>query len=341
MINSIYRLTEPMIIEEVFEEVNLKDDNIIVRPTYLSICKADQRYYQGNRDLNILKDKLPMALIHEAIGEVVKDYTNTYKPGDKVVLIPNTPVEVDDVIEENYLRSSKFRSSGHDGFMSEYVYISKDRVIKLPDNIDLEVASFIELISVTYHSIKRFKTFSHNRKNTIGVWGDGNLGFITSLLLKVMFPDSKIIVFGKNLEKLSYFSFADDTYNINQIPEDLAIDHGFECVGGVKAESAINQIIDIINPQGTIALLGVSENKVAINTRMVLEKGIIIFGSSRSGRKDFEETIDLISKNRYILNYLKSIIANEVEINSISDISDAFNIDFNSNFGKTVLKWNI
>ncbi len=341
MINSIYRLTEPRVIEEVFEEVNLNDDDIIVRPTYLSICKADQRYYQGNRDLNTLKEKLPMALIHEAIGEVVKDYTNTYKPGDKVVLIPNTPVEVDDVIEENYLKSSKFRSSGHDGFMSKYISISKDRVIKLPECIDLNVASFIELISVAYHGIKRFKTFSHNRKNTIGVWGDGNLGFINALLLKVLFPDSKIIVFGKNLEKLSYFSFADETYNINQIPEDLTIDHGFECVGGFKAELAINQIIDIINPQGTIALLGVSENKVGVNTRMVLEKGLNLFGSSRSGKKDFEETIDLISKNEYILSYLKIIVANELEINSISDILDAFNTDFNSNFGKTILKWNM
>lgn len=341
MINSIYRLTEPRMVKEIFEEVNLKDDDIIVRPTYLSICKADQRYYQGNRHLDILKEKLPMALIHEAIGEVVKDYTNTFKPGDKVVLIPNTPVEADDIIEENYLKSSKFRSSGYDGFMSEYVAISKDRVIKLPDNIDLKVASFIELISVAYHGIKHFKKLSHTRKNKIGVWGDGNLGFITSLLLKVIFPDSKIIVFGKNFEKLSYFSFADETYNINQIPEDLAIDHGFECVGGLKSEFAINQIIDIINPQGTIALLGVSENKIAINTRTILEKGLNLFGSSRSGKKDFKETIDLISQNKYILNYLKSLVSNEVDINSILDISKAFNIDFNSNFGKTILKWNL
>lgn len=341
MINSVYRLTEPRVIEEVFEEVDLREGDIIVRPTYMSICKADQRYYQGNRDINTLKEKLPMALIHEAVGVVVKDYTGTYKQGDKVVLIPNTPVEEDEIVEENYLKSSRFCSSGYDGFMSEYVYIPKDRVIKLPDNIDLKVSSFIELVSVAYHGIRRFKTLSHKRRNKIGVWGDGNLGFITSLLLKVMFPDSRILVFGKNLEKLSYFSFADETYNINQIPEDLAIDHGFECVGGFKSEFAINQIIDIISPQGTIALLGVSENKVAINTRMVLEKGITMFGSSRSGKKDFEETIDLISKNPYIADYLKSLVSNEVEIDSISDISNAFSTDFNSNFGKTVLKWDL
>ena len=82
---------------------------VIVRPTYLSICNADQRYYQGLRDAEILRKKLPMALIHEAIGEVVRDPSGNFKTGDLVVMVPNTPVEEDDIIAENYLRSSKFR----------------------------------------------------------------------------------------------------------------------------------------------------------------------------------------------------------------------------------------
>lgn len=339
MITSVYRLTQPKVIEEVFKEVNL-DDSVIVRPTYMSICKADQRYFQGNRDPDVLEEKLPMALIHEAVGEVVKDYTGHFKPGDNVVLIPSTPVEKDEIIAENYLRSSIFKSSGADGFMSDYVIISPDRIVKLPEGINLKVASFIELISVALHAIARFEAFSHKRKDRLGVWGDGNLGFIVALLLKVLYPDSEIAVFGKSFEKLSYFSFADAAYNINQIPDDLSVDHGFECVGGFKAENAINQIIDFINPQGSIALLGVSEKSVAINTRMVLEKGLNLFGSSRSGRDDFERTIELLSKNDYVLNYLESLVANEMEINRINDISEAFSIDYNSNFGKTVLKWN-
>lgn len=340
MINSIFRLTEPRVIERFFKEVNL-DNKVVVRPCYLSICQADQRYFQGNRDPKILKEKLPMALIHEAVGEVVKDYSGHFKTGDKVVLIPNTPTEEDEIISENYLRSSKFKSSSADGFMSEYVVIDNNRAIKIEDSTNLKVASFIELISVSYHGITRFKTFSHSRRDKIGVWGDGNLGFITALLLKVIFPESEIIVFGKSTEKLSYFSFADSTYTITQIPENLAIDHGFECVGGFKAEDAINQIIDIVNPQGSIGLLGVSENNIAINTRTVLEKGINLFGSSRSGRKDFENTINLINENKDMLNYLENLIANEIEINTIEDISKAFNIDAHSNFGKTILKWNI
>ncbi|SUM34962.1 zinc-binding dehydrogenase [Staphylococcus gallinarum] len=46
-------------------------------------------------------------------------------------------------------------------------------------------------------------------------------------------------------------------------------------------------MIDLISPEGSISLLGVSEYGVEINTRMVLEKGLTLFGSSRSGAQDF------------------------------------------------------
>lgn len=282
-----------------------------------------------------------MALIHEAIGEVIYDGTGNFSPHDKVVMIPNTPTESDEVIAENYLRSSKFRSSGFDGFMSEYVVIDADRLVKLPDNINQDVYAFTELISVGVHAINRFKNFSHSRKNKLGVWGDGSFGYITSLLLKTLFPDSEVYIFGTNHEKLALFSFTDKQIKVDEIPEDLKIDHAFECVGGNKSQDAIEQIIDLINPQGSISLLGVSEYNIPINTRMVLEKGLNIFGSSRSGRSDFKQTVKILDENPVLVSYLENIITNKVTINSINDFNEAFNLDSNSRFGKTVMKWNI
>ena len=338
MLNTVYRLTSPKVFEEVFVEVNDLENKVVVKPTYLSICKADQRYFQGKRADHILKEKLPMALIHEAVGEVIYDPTGTFETGDNVVMIPNTPLEEDDIIAENYLRSSKFKSSGVDGFLSDYVFIDPNRIVKLPDDIGLKVSSFMELMTVSYHAIERFKKYSHKRKGRIGVWGNGNVGYITSLLLKIMLPESEIIVFGTTDEKLSYFTFADEKYKVSDIPEDIAIDHGFECVGGNNSQEAINQIIDFINPQGTIALLGVSEQNVAINTRMVLEKGLILFGSSRSGREDFENTIEIIEENPKIMSYLENLITHSFTIKELKDLNAAFEQDNNTQFGKTVLK---
>lgn len=341
MLNTIYRLIEPRKIEIEFNDIKMNRDHVIVRPTHLSICNADQRYYQGIRAPEILAKKLPMALIHEGIGVVVHDAKGEFKPGESVVMIPNTPVETDEFIAENYLRSSKFRASGFDGFMQDNVAMDRDRVVRLPQTIDKTVAAFTEIISVSLHAVDRFDKFSHGRKDNIAIWGDGNLAFITALLLRYRYPNCKLYIMGVNHDKMINFTFADNTYHIGKIPKDIIIDHAFECVGGMASQRAIDQIIDYIKPEGTISILGVSENPVAINTRMVLEKGLLIFGSSRSGRKDFENTVEMFTEHPEIVEHLKNIVGDVVNVKNIDDMHTAFQKDIAKAGGKTVMLWNV
>ena len=338
MINSVYRLIAPGMIDIACTQPDIKN-NVLLRPLYLSVCKADQRYYLGNRSREALKAKLPMALIHECVAKVVFDPTGNFKPGEIVVPVPNTPTEDDDVISENYRPTSRFCSSGYDGFLRDYIDIAPDRLVRVPDGTDLRIASFAELISVSVHAISRFEKFSHSRKNSVGIWGDGNVGFITALILRALYPDMKLYVFGTVYDKLAYFSFADGTYHVDHVPEGLKIDHAFECVGGEGSRFAIAQIIDLINPEGSIGLMGVSERFVDINTRMVLEKGLNLFGSSRSGVEDFQRTMDLLAENPKIAAYLENLIGGVVEVRTISDIHSAFAQDISRHFGKTVIKW--
>lgn len=339
MLNTVYQLVAPRKFEVTYENIGLQDQDVIVRPTHLSICNADQRYYQGLREAEILQQKLPMALIHEAIGVVLRDPSGQFKPGEQVVMIPNTPSEEDEYIAENYLRSSKFRASGFNGFMQEYVKIRQDRLVSLPEGIDKEVAAFTEIVTVSVHAISRFDRFAHGRRDAVGIWGDGNLGYITALFFKTMFPETKLYIFGMSRDKLSDFTFADGTYSINHIPEDMALDHAFECVGGAGSGKAIDQIIDYIKPEGTISILGVSEYPVPINTRMVLEKGLQIFGSSRSGRVDFEKTVALYKEHPEIVNYLSNIVGAVIPVRTIADMKRAFEMDIQKSFGKTIMLW--
>lgn len=341
MLSTIYRLVRPRKFEIEFENIELNDETVIVRPTYLSICNADQRYYQGLRAPEVLDKKLPMALIHEAVGEVVYDSKGEFEAGQKVVMVPNTPFEKDEVIAENYLRSSKFRASGFDGFMQDNVAMRRDRLVLLPETIDMRVAAFIEIISVAYHTVKRFMKFGHERKDTVAIWGDGNLAYIVSLLLRHFIPDSKLYIMGVNEDKLSGFSFVDKTFHVNSIPDDLTFDHAFECVGGQGCEMADNQIIDYIRPEGTIALMGVSENRVPINTRMVLEKGLRIFGSSRSGKQDFMDTVKFLNEFPKNVKLLANIVDSVIDVRSVEDMNKAFENDMKKAGGKTIMVWNV
>lgn len=338
MINERIKLVAPRRMEIFFEDEEITDDSVIVRPRYLSICAADQRYYTGSRSKEILDKKLPLSLIHEAVGEVLYDPKNEFKKGDRVVLIPNLPFEKNEIIKENYLRSSKFRASSHDGFLQNVVVMRRDRIIDIK-NIDFSIASLLEPVSICVNAIEEFMKTANKKRERIGVWGCGSIGYLTTLLLKKYLPDSKIIIFGTNEEKLNYFSFADEIVLVNKVPEGLKIDHAFECVGGKKSEDAVQQIIDLINPQGVISLLGVSENPIAIETRMVLEKGLTLIGNSRSSYEDFYKSIEIMQEEK-IQDYIDNIIMDVVEINSINDIYKAFDLDLN-NYFKTVMKWNI
>lgn len=339
MLNTVYRLVAPRSFEPVRVEQDLEGGGVLIRPTHLSICNADMRYYLGNRPPEVLADKLPMALIHEGIGVVLEDRTGMLAPGQRVVMLPNDSREEDSFIAENYLRSSRFCGSGCDGFMQECILLPQSRALALPDGIENKTAAFTEMVSVAVHAVSRFWGMSHGRRGSIGIWGDGNLAYLVALVLRMRLPKADIAVVGHNPLKLGNFTFADRRI-LSNAAKGLRVDHAFECCGGTGSIVAIEQIIDAIAPEGTVSLLGVSENPVPVNTRMVLEKGLRLFGSSRSGRADFAETIRLYEEHPEMLDYLEGLVGEVVDVRSVADMSHAFEADLRKSMGKTIMRWN-
>lgn len=343
MINYVYQLVSPGNFAVSYEDVNSCDE-MFVRPLYMAICQADQRYYLGKRDVRVLKAKLPMALIHESVGEVIYDPSGVYNSGQKVAIVPNIPAfatpenNCNEVIFENYQKGSRFMSSGTDGFMREFVNVPTDRVVSV-ENVESRIASICEFVSVGVHAVSRFEISAHEIKSKIGIWGDGSLGYVVACILREKFPHSHISVIGKSEFKLSQFTFVDETYLADDLPEKFEVDHAFECAGGSGSFYAIDDIINHINPQGTVILLGVSENKIAINTRDILEKGLSVVGCSRSGRTDFEGAAKLLTIPKF-QSRLSRIIFEDEPVKSISDIHRVFKTDLNTAF-KTVFKWDL
>ena len=340
MINQIYQLVKPKFINVKYNEENLNEkDKVVIRPNYMALCHADQRYYQGKRDPKVLAKKLPMALIHECVGIVIADPTGTYEVGQKVVMIPNQPPRASDAeFYENYMQGTHFLSSGYDGFMREYVSLPKDRVVAY-NGIEDNVAVISEFISVGMHAIDRFQKLAHSKRDKIAIIGDGSLAYVMANIVNYVLPNAEIIVIGRHWEKLELFSFAKERYLTDDIPAELSFDHGIECCGGDGSGYAINDLIKYIKPQGSMVLMGVSEYKVNINTRDVLEKGLTLVGSSRSGRADFEKTVEMLSNKEFERRF-KNIIYLEEPVRNIHDIHRVFATDLNTAF-KTVFKWEV
>lgn len=341
MLNQVYRLVSERHFESFVVSERLTGKSVVVKPTYLSVCHADQRYYSFERNPEVINKKLPMALIHEGIGKVVLSNDDDFKIGDRVVMIPNLPIESNKYIGENYLESSKFRSSSYDGFTQEYIVTDGSRIVKIPDKFPNETSAYIEMMSVSYQAISRLDKVANQNRSVFGVWGDGNLGYMVSVLIKKLFPKVKLYVFGHHKEKLNYFSFADEKFVTDDIPNDLYIDHAIEAAGGMGSESAINQIIDHIKPEGSCVLMGVSEEKIAFNTRMVLQKGLTFIGTSRSSINDFISVVHILNEDVNVLNQMGILCDDTLKVSTLKELSSAFEYDQNHSLGKTVIEWNM
>lgn len=338
MINVQYKLTSPLTIEMVCEDISYESEGVLVKPEMVSICKADIRYYYGMRDIKILKKRLPLTLIHEACGVVLYDKTGKFQKGDKVILLPNIPGE-NEKYDENYRLDSKFRSSRADGFMQEMVSLPHSQVVKY-ENISKECAAITEFISVGVHAVQTYMKKMKEVPKKIAVWGDGALGYVVCCLLRYYFSKTHITVIGINVNKLDMFQFVNERITIDELKSEVQFDDVFECVGGQASGAAISQMIDTIQPQGNIMLMGVSEEPVPINTRMVLEKGLTMIGRSRSTREDFQEAVEIMEHDHKFANRISKLISEVIEVKDVNDIHKAFNeskiVDF-----KLIMDWKI
>lgn len=319
--------------EEYIDDI--PQGHALVRVLEASICTADLRYFCGRRSKPVLDSKLPMALLHEGIGEVVGINGEGLKVGDKVVFIPNIPCKLDDSLcrtcphilsTENYCPNAKFISSNCDGLSCNHILYPINCMEQIPKDIDTRAAIFSELLSVGYEACAKLSKTGTDLKRRCIILGSGVLAYLLTLVLYYIFGVEKerLIIVGRESEKIkklndiSTLTFTDD-FNDESIEADVI----FECTGGKRLEETINYAINIVKPGGSVMLLGVSENKIPINTRLILEKNIRLMGISRSPKAHYKIIVEVL-KNQVFSDRVKEIINKEFIIKSTEDLYNAF-----------------
>jgi len=304
--SKVVRLTRPFAFDE--REVLRTPDitRIAVRPLLGSICAADLRYYAGKRPPDALRRKLPMALLHEGVGEVVFSPLQDLRPGTRVVIVPNIKrcadpacrACADERIGENYCPENAFLSSGEDGLMQSLLELDARNVVPVPDDVPTDVAVMSEVASIGVGAIRRLDDIS----GEACVVGAGPVGYATQVVAAELFGrDVSLVTHGEPVP-------AADIY--------------FEAAGGIGAEAAIRDIIAAARPGATIVLLGVSEQEVPVNTRLVLEKGLRLVGCSRSAPVDHRLTLALMSRPHVATKIKKLVIAQRFQLSRVREAFD-------------------
>lgn len=330
------QLVSPQVFKAVEYEL---EDGIIVKPSHLSVCNADIRYYNGERPPEVLKKKLPLSLIHEAAGLVVKSNNPEFKEGDRVCIVPIS--RNNSLLDKEYnydYPGSAFMSSSKDGCMQTYLSLESENLVKF-NSIKPEYASLVEVASIATQAIRRLDTFYNREIKKIAVHGTGSVGFWLSLMLKATKPDAEVTVIGISQKQLDSFDFVDNTVlsqdlDLTQSDYDLVV----EAVGGYGSESVLHKAIKQLKPVGCILLMGVSEQNLHLNTREWMEKGVIILTSHRSTKEDFEKAIDLMENNDCVNKHLHKGVSIIRTVKTIDDIHEAISTSKIYQF-KTVMDW--
>lgn len=332
MIIKSFPLIRPSVFTTDFRSIDVDPHKLLVRPSSFSICAADLRYYFGLRPSEVLRTKLPMVLIHEAIGRVIKTCDKNIPVGTRVILLPCGTGATPD---SNYQTNAFFRSSNADGFCQEMMNLSPEEVLPISVQDDPDPFVFCELLSVCFQALRQIER-EISASKAIAIWGDGSLGYLMAFVISTLYPDIILTIIGKHEDKLEKFTFADKIETIFSRSKDK-YDLMIECVGGTGSQNAIEDMIQSARAKATILLTGVSENPPAINTRMILEKGITLRGTTRSIRADFEKANEFLrtKKNRELVNILRTEV---IEVKNEVDLKTAFEKSRVSKF-KTVISF--
>jgi len=300
-----YRLTQPFRIEAVEREVKReRADDVLVRPRMTGVCASDLKLYAGTRDRRALSRKLPIALLHEGVGEVVESGPSAgHRPGTRVVVVPNIPCYVayperyhsraeacaacrPGGAGENYCLDHLYLSSNTDGLAQTVLRHPGALVVPVPPDVPDEIAVLTEPLTTIVAGCEKVGIRPGCR---CLILGNGPLALLVAVALGSFYGVQReaICMSGHGWEfRAATPSFVGSVVDATD-PDAFAalrdgIDVAFECVGGDANQDTLEQAIECLRPGGTAVLFGPSERSIPFNTREVIGKGLAFVGRNRS-----------------------------------------------------------
>lgn len=359
----VFEVIGPYEMRERWEEIREVPDRCLLLETRLTgICHADLRYVSCSRPPEVLRERLPLCVFHEGVARVVEIGGNVqnFSEGDLVVIVPNIPCYVHDPkkypdiyracracrpegIGENLCEDVRFISSNANGLSRTFFIHPAACVFPVPDAVPEEIAVLAEPLTVIARAIKQVKIGFDDR---VAVLGGGFMGFITAAVLSriVGVPKDNLLVtdiFNFKLEKFKDFAAVINTKE-QQIRKELlsSFNLAFESAGGRAAEATVDQALSLLASGGTCMLVGVSEEKVPIKTRTILEKGLTVKGTTRSAAIDYPQVLEWLKKEELRKTLSRIIYPKTFVAENCEDIVSACRTAENpETHGKVLIDW--
>ena len=255
----LYELNMPLVIEDI-KPNKLLSGQVLVKIFYSGVCRTQLMEARGNRGND---PWLPHLLGHEASGEIlaIGENVTKVKIGDKVILGWIKGEGIDAQGAKYTSSEGKIINSGKVTTFSNYSIVSENRLVKLDDEIPLDVAVLFGCALPTGAGIV-FNELKPLKNESVAVIGLGGIGLSALMALNEIKPDILIAI-----------DISDEKLN-------LAKEFGATHIINSKNSNVLKEVCKII-PEGVDACVesGGKVETIELGFSIIKKNGRIIFAS--------------------------------------------------------------
>jgi threonine 3-dehydrogenase len=318
----------------------IKDNEVLIKIRKTSICGTDVHIYKWD-DWSQKRVPVPLVIGHEFSGVIAEVGKNVQglKPGDRVSGEGHiTCGQCRGCREGKQQLCSRVQGVGYDctGCFAEYFALPAINVFPLPDDVSDDLASILDPFGNATHTALSCELVGED----VLITGAGPIGIMAAAIAKKA-GARYVVITDINEYRLDLARKMGVTRAVNvakedlkQVMHELGIDEGFTV--GLEmsgAPAGFNTMLDVMQPGGEIALLGILPPGTAIDWNKVIFKMLVLKGIY--GREIFSTWYKMCHMLQSGLN-IDSIITHHFPID---DFQKGFDVMLSGQAGKVILDW--
>uniref|UniRef100_A0AAU2B500 Cinnamyl alcohol dehydrogenase CAD1 n=1 Tax=Conocephalum conicum TaxID=41839 RepID=A0AAU2B500_CONCI len=285
--------------------------DVSLRISCCGVCHSDLHQIRGEWGGEIY----PMVPGHEIVGivEEVGSIVTRFKPGDRVGVgcMVDSCRKCDackNKVEQYCLKGAVFtyNSKAHDGKntyggYSNYMVITEDFALHVPENLPLDAAAPLLCAGITVYSPMKYYQMESGGKN-FGVVGLGGLGHIAAKIAKAMGMHVTVISTSPSKEQeakkvlgADNFIFSKDEKQMEAAKATLDF-----IIDTVSVLHPVDPYLDLLRTNGKLILVGLSPGQMQFIPIPVVLGRKTIGGSLIGGVEETQEMLDFCGKHNIV-----------------------------------------
>lgn len=295
-------------------------DEVVVRVHYAGICGSDLSGYLGENALR----KPPLIMGHEFTGTIVStgDRVKEREIGELVTVNPLLACGVCDVCRRGfpqYCSSREILGIHRPGAFAEFVTVPAAACLPVRDE---QGGALTEPLACSIRAVRQAGVQSGD---AVAVFGAGIIGLFCAWAARLM-GARKVVLVDTNVARLG-FGTAFGATNLIHAQTGAVLEQIMDAAEGYvqRAIDAVGlgvtraQSIEVVQPGGTAAWIGLHEEESVVPANLVVRKEVKTVGSFCYADDDFRTAHQVIEEGQIELS------ADWLDIRPAKDIQSAFN----------------